>query len=241
MSAASLKRQPDSAPPDNVVPLARTASRPHLTIASARAVAYPAGSMQAVDQDIELVRLAQGGNQRAFEALVVKYQRRIARHVARYIRRASDVEDVVQEAFIRAYRGLASFRGDSAFYSWLYRIATNAALNHLRRQPAEEMLGDDSPEERADSFEPGISDGEDPERSMVAREIREAVEKAMTRLHPDLAEALTLYEVEGKPYAEIATMLNIPLGTVRTRIYRAREFIARRLEPVLGPQRNRRW
>ena len=197
--------------------------------------------MGEANQDTELVRLAQAGDARAFEALVVKYQRRIARHVARYVRQAGDVEDVVQEAFIRAYRGLASFRGDSAFYSWLYRIATNAALNFIAREPEAVLLGDDAPEERADAFEPGVSDAEDPERSLMASQIADAVQRALARLQPELAEALMLYVVEGKPYAEIAGMLGIPIGTVRTRIFRAREFIAKRLEPVLGPQRNRRW
>jgi len=194
-----------------------------------------------VVQDAELVRLAQAGDAKAFEALVVKYQRRIARHVARYVKAAGDVEDVVQESFIRAYRGLASFRGDSAFYSWLYRIATNAALNHLRQAPGDVLLGDTAPEERAEAFEPGVSDGEDPERSLIAKQIAETVNRAIARLQPELAEALMLYEVEGKTYAEIAGMLGIPIGTVRTRIFRAREFIAKRLEPVLEPQRRVRW
>jgi len=192
-------------------------------------------------QDAELVRLAQAGDAKAFEALVVKYQRRVARHVARYVKAAGDVEDVVQETFIRAYRGLASFRGDSAFYSWLYRIATNAALNHLRQAPGDVLLGDAAPEERAEAFEPGVSDGEDPERSLIAKQIAETVNRAVARLQPELAEALMLYEVEGKAYAEIADMLGIPIGTVRTRIFRAREFIAKRLEPVLEPQRRVRW
>ena len=193
------------------------------------------------DPDLELVRLAQANDARAFEALVVKYQRRVARHVARYLKSAADVEDAVQETFIRAYRGLAAFRGDSAFYSWLYRIAANVAIRHLERQPQHILLGDDAPEERVDAFEPGISDSEQPERTLIAAQIADTVQRALAKLQPDLAEALLLYEVEGKPYAEIATMLGIPIGTVRTRIFRAREFIARRLEPVLGPQRNRRW
>jgi RNA polymerase sigma-70 factor (ECF subfamily) len=197
--------------------------------------------MGAAEQDVELVRLAQAGDARAFEALVVKYQRRIARHVARYVRGAGDVEDVVQDTFIRAYRGLASFRGDSAFYSWLYRIATNAALNHLKRAPSEELLGDDLPEERAEAFEPGVSDGENPERTLMASQIADAVQKGMERLQPELANALMLYEVEGNSYAEIAEMTGVPIGTVRTRIFRARESLAKRLEPVLRPQRNRRW
>ncbi len=197
--------------------------------------------MAATDPDVELVRLAQVNDARAFEALVVKYQRRVARHVARYLKSAADVEDAVQETFIRAYRGLAAFRGDSAFYTWLYRIAANVAIRHLKRQPQHVLLGDDAPEERADAFQPGVSDSEQPERTLIAAQTADTVQRALAKLQPDLAEALLLYEVESKPYAEIATMLGIPIGTVRTRIFRAREFIARRLEPVLGPQRNRRW
>jgi RNA polymerase sigma-70 factor, ECF subfamily len=197
--------------------------------------------MDLADQDLELVRLAQAGDQRAFEALVVKYQRRIARHVARYVTRAADVEDVVQDTFIRAYRGLPSFRGGSAFYTWLYRIATNVALSAVSRNPMPVLLGDDAPEERPDVFEPGISDNENPERRLMASQIADAVERALSRLKPELAEPLMLYEVEGKTYAQIADMLAIPIGTVRTRIFRAREFVAKRLEPVLGPQRGVRW
>jgi RNA polymerase sigma-70 factor (ECF subfamily) len=198
--------------------------------------------MTEAEADAGLVRLAQGGDMRAFEALVVKYQRRIARHVARYVRRASDVEDVVQEAFIRAYRGLASFRGESAFYSWLYRIATNSALGFLKRGASTPVLQEDLKDEREDGpFEPGVSDGEDPERLLLAKQISGAVDKALARLQPELSEALLLYEVEGKTYKEIAQMLGVPIGTVRTRIFRAREFIAQRLEPVVGHQRPRRW
>ena len=190
--------------------------------------------------DSELVRLAQSGNQLAFEALVVKYQRRIARHVARYVPIASDVEDVVQEVFLRAYRGLHSFRGDSAFYTWLYRIATNAALSFLRRAPREEQL-DDAEEERPNLFEPGVSDGETPERTLMASQIADAVRQGLARMQPELVDALTLFEVEGKSYSDIAQMFDVPVGTVRSRIFRAREVLAKRLEPVLAPQRDRRW
>jgi RNA polymerase sigma-70 factor, ECF subfamily len=197
--------------------------------------------MEGADPDGELARLAKAGDVRAFEALVVKHQRRIARHVARFVKSADDVEDVVQDVFVRAYRGLASFRGDSLFYSWLYRIASNAALNHLRRAPHEVLLGDDSPDERASEFAPGVSDAAQPDRTLMAEQIAEAVQRALAKLQPQLAEALILFEVEKKSYADIAEMLQIPIGTVRTRIFRAREFIARRLEPVLGPRRDRRW
>lgn len=190
--------------------------------------------------DSELVRLAQAGDEVAFEALVVKYQRRIARHVARYVPIASDVEDVVQEVFIRAFRGLHSFRGDSAFYTWLYRIATNAALTFLRGAPHEEQL-DDSEDERPNPFEPGISDGETPERTLMARQIADAVRQGLARMQPELVDALTLFEVEGKSYSDIAQMFDVPVGTVRSRIFRAREALAKRLEPMLAPQRDRRW
>lgn len=190
--------------------------------------------------DSELVRLAQLGDELAFEALVVKYQRRIARHVARYVPIASDVEDVVQEVFIRAFRGLRSFRGDSAFYTWLYRIATNAALTYLRGAPREEQL-DDSEDERGNPFEPGISDGETPERTLMASQIADAVRQGLARMQPELVDALTLFEVEGKSYSDIAQMFDVPVGTVRSRIFRAREALAKRLEPVLAPNRDRRW
>jgi RNA polymerase sigma-70 factor (ECF subfamily) len=190
--------------------------------------------------DSELVRLAQLGDELAFEALVVKYQRRIARHVARYLPIASDVEDVVQEVFIRAFRGLHSFRGDSAFYTWLYRIATNAALTFLRQAPHEEQLND-SDDERPNPFEPGISDGETPERTLMASQIADAVRQGLARMQPELVDALTLFEVEGKSYSDIAQMFGVPIGTIRSRIFRAREALAKRLEPVLAPQRDRRW
>ncbi|MFN0303818.1 MAG: sigma-70 family RNA polymerase sigma factor [Burkholderiales bacterium] len=197
--------------------------------------------MHSSDPDAGLVRLAQLGDARAFEALVVKYQRRIARHVARYVKRASDVEDVVQEVFIKAYRGIASFKGESVFYTWMYRIAKNTALNFVTRQSKFVVLQEDlAPSESGEPLDVG-SDAEDPERLLLAKQISETVGRAMTQLRPELAEALLLYEVEGKQYKEIAQMLTIPIGTVRTRIFRAREFIAQRLEPVVGPFRDRRW
>jgi RNA polymerase sigma-70 factor (ECF subfamily) len=200
--------------------------------------------MDNIDSDRELVRLAQQGDPRAFEALVVKYQRRLARHVARWIKRASDVDDVVPAVFIKVYRGLASFKGESAFYTWVFQIARNTAFSFLSRQSKLVMLQDDDAggDREGDAFiEAQGSDNEDPERSYLAKQISETVELAMQKLQPELAEALVLYEVEGKQYKEIAQMLQIPIGTVRTRIFRAREFIASRLEPVVGPVRDRRW
>lgn len=203
---------------------------------------YASAPMNSEDPDRELVRLAQGGDARAFEALLVKYQRRVARHVTRWVKRPSDVEDVVQDVFIKAYRGLPSFKGESSFYTWIYQIARNTSFNFVTRQHKHVVLRDDISGEDAPEFEESVgSDHEDPERGMLARQISDTVEAAMKRLQPDLAEALVLYEVEGKPYKEIAQMLQIPIGTVRTRIFRAREFIAKRLEPVVGPVRDRRW
>jgi RNA polymerase sigma-70 factor (ECF subfamily) len=197
--------------------------------------------MQNHDPDAELVRLAQAGDSRAFEALVVKYQRRIARHVARYLRSAADVEDAVQEVFLRVYRGLGAFRGESIFYTWLYRIATNVALRHVARLSADVSLTDENSEERELAFEPGVTDGALPERTVMAEQIGATVQKALSKLRPQLAQALMLYETENKSYAEIAEMLEIPVGTVRTWIFRARESIAKRLEPVLRAQRSERW
>jgi len=193
------------------------------------------------DEDAELVRLAQDGDVRAFEALVVKYQRRLAKHVSRYLRSADDIEDVVQEAFIRAYRGLPSFRRDSAFYTWLYRIATNCAFSFRARTPWLERLEEPDSDEERPGHEPSTSEGEDPERRLMANQIAESVRRGLDRLPAELLEAITLYEVEGKSYAEIAQMAGIPIGTVRTRIFRARAALAKRLKPLLDPQRDRRW
>jgi RNA polymerase sigma-70 factor, ECF subfamily len=204
--------------------------------------AYAYSGMNIDDPDAALVTLAQKGDARAFEALMVKYQRRIARHVARYVKRASDVEDVVQEVFIKAYRGIASFKGESTIYTWLYRIARNTAFTFVTRQSKIVVLQEDiDPSESGESMDLHGSDDESPERILFAKQIAEAVELAMTRLQPELSEALLLYEVEGKPYKQIAEMLQVPIGTVRTRIFRAREFIAQRLEPLLDPVRDRRW
>lgn len=215
--------------------------RPPPVVALPRAV-YAPSAMNEEDPDQELVRLAQSGNERAFETLVVKYQRRIARHVTRYVKRPADVEDVVQDVFIKAYRGLPSFKGESAFYTWLYRIARNTALNFVTRQQRIVLLQEDlAPTDTPADELHAASDEEDPERLLLAKNISETVDQAVKRLPPEMAEALLLYEVEGKAYKEIAQMLQIPIGTVRIRIYRAREFIAQRLEPVVGPVRNRRW
>jgi RNA polymerase sigma-70 factor, ECF subfamily len=185
--------------------------------------------------DEVLVGLAKQGDSHAFAALVVRYQRRVASQVARYVKRASDAEDVVQGVFIKAYLGINAFRGESAFYTWLYRIAKNSALNFVTRQRNVVVLeGDVFPEEGEGLGQLQGGGHDDPEELLCGKQLSENVHRAMTALDPDLARALNLYAVEGKKYQEIADILGVPIGTVRTRIFRARNFIARKLSPKFG-------
>lgn len=184
--------------------------------------------------DLELVRRVQRGEHAAFDLLVHKYQHRIAHLISRYIRDPSEVEDVAQEAFIKAYRGLASFRGESAFYTWLYRIAINTAKNYLvsagRRVPDQ---GVDATE--AEQYDSGtlLQDTDTPERTLLTKEIEATVYRAIEGLPAELREAITLREMEGLSYEEIAAVMDCPIGTVRSRIFRAREAIDGRLRPLL--------
>jgi len=184
--------------------------------------------------DLELVRRVQAGDRAAFDLLVRKYQHRIAHLVGRYVRDQAEAEDVAQEAFIKAYRGLANFRGESAFYTWLYRIAVNTAKNWLvasgRRVPDQ---GVDAVE--AEQYESGVllRDGATPEREMLSREIETEIHRTIEALPRELREAITLREMEGLSYEEIATVMDCPVGTVRSRIFRAREAVDRRLAPLL--------
>ena len=193
--------------------------------------------------DQQLVARAQRGDKKAFELLVVKYQRKLARLLSRFIRDASEVEDVTQEAFIKAYRALPSFRGDSAFYTWLYRIGINTAKNYLvslgRRAPT--VTGVDS--EEAESTEEGdqLRDLNTPENQMMSRQLAETVNQALQELPEELRTAITLREIDGMSYEEIAEIMSCPIGTVRSRIFRAREAIAERLRPQLGTSKDRRW
>ena len=181
--------------------------------------------MTASDTDQQLVQRAQRGDLRAFDLLVLKYQGRIAALVSRYIADAGEVEDVTQEAFIKAYRALSKFRGDSAFYTWLYRIAANAAKNHLvakGRRP-----GADATIEDAEVFDDGglVSETSSPEAMAMGDELAAVVEQALQSLPEELRAALTLRELEGLSYDDIAEVLGCPVGTVRSRIFRAREAI----------------
>jgi len=197
------------------------------------------------DREIDqaLVERAQAGDKHAFELLVAKYQRKLARLLSRFIRDAAEVEDVAQEAFIKAYRALPSFRGDSAFYTWLYRIGINTAKNYLvsqgRRAPT--TTGFDA--EEAEGFEDAdqLRDVNTPEAVMLTKEIGQTVTAAMEALPEDLRTAITLREIEGLSYEEIAEVMNCPIGTVRSRIFRAREAIAEKLRPLLGTSKDKRW
>ena len=193
--------------------------------------------------DQQLVERAQKGDRRAFELLVTIYQRKLARLLSRLVRDPAEVEDVTQEAFIKAYRALPSFRGDSAFYTWLYRIAINTAKNYLvamgRRAPT--STGFDH--EEAEGFEDAeqLRDNATPEGELIGKQIAATVNRALEQLPEDLRTAITLREIEGLSYEEIANVMNCPIGTVRSRIFRARESIAAELRPLLGTDENRRW
>ena len=181
--------------------------------------------MTASDTDQQLVQRAQRGDLRAFDLLVLKYQGRIAALVSRYVSDAGEVEDVTQEAFIKAYRALGKFRGDSAFYTWLYRIAANAAKNHLvakGRRP-----GADATIEDAEGFDEGgmLSESASPEALAMGGELAEVVESALNALPDELKAALMLREFDGLSYDDIADVLGCPVGTVRSRIFRAREAV----------------
>ena len=183
------------------------------------------GSLALSDGDDKLVKRAKKGDSRAFDLLVLKYQGRVAQLVSRYLNNAADVEDVTQEAFIKAYRALPNFRGDSAFYTWLYRIAANAAKNHLvalRRRPSSDMALDDS-----EVFDvPGrLKDHESPDEVIMGQQLEMLISRTIKELPVELRAALTLREFEGLSYEEIADVLECPIGTVRSRIFRAREAI----------------
>ncbi|HMA07096.1 MAG TPA: RNA polymerase sigma factor RpoE [Ramlibacter sp.] len=207
----------------------------------------PAVAPTSADTDLMLVERTVAGDQKAYELLVVKYQRRIERLIGRMVRDTDLVEDIAQETFIRAYRALSQFRGEAQFYTWLYRIAVNTAkkaLVDLKRDPlvSESALrggGDDDDETSA--VENELTSAETPETVLAAKEIAAAVNSAMEALPEDLRQAVTLREIEGLSYEEIAEVMNCPIGTVRSRIFRAREAISAKVKPMLENQSGKRW
>jgi RNA polymerase sigma-70 factor (ECF subfamily) len=184
--------------------------------------------------DEELVKRVQAGDKKAFDALVLKYQHKIVNLVSRYVHDPSSALDVSQEAFIKAYRGLANFRGDSAFYTWLYRIAINTAKNYLvsqnRRTPDYEVDAQDAEQMGGES---ALKEYATPEGELLSQEIQAAVQRTIENLPEDLKTAITLRELEGMSYEEIAQTMGCPIGTVRSRIFRAREAIDNTLRPLL--------
>lgn len=192
--------------------------------------------MSEQETDQELVRRVQKGNKGAFDLLVLKYQHKIAKLISRYIRDADEVQDVAQEAFIKAYRALANFRGDSAFYTWLYRIAINTAKNHLvsqgRRPPGSDVELEDALIMEGES---ALKENATPEGLALTEEIQQVIFKAIEQLPEELRTAITLRELEGLSYEEIAEAMSCPIGTVRSRIFRAREAIDAKLRPLIAP------
>ena len=200
----------------------------------------------ATDSDLLLVQRAVSGDQRAFELLVTKYHRRVERLIGRMVRDAELVEDIAQETFIRAYRALPKFRGESQFYTWLYRIAVNTAkkaLVDLRRDPMVFESSFKTSDDDDETYRPDqeLSNDETPETVLAAKEIGNAVNAAMEALPEDLRQAIVLREIEGLSYEDIAVMMNCPIGTVRSRIFRARESISSRIKPMLEKQTGKRW
>lgn len=195
------------------------------------------------DVDNELVVRVQRGDKAAFDLLVLKYQRKIMRLVSRMVRDQAEVEDVVQEAFIKAYRALPQFRGDSAFYTWLYRIAINTARNWLSsagRRPSAPSAIETEDGETFDETD-NLTDISTPESVLASRQVAAAVNEAIETLPDELRTAIVLREIEGMSYEDIAQSMGCPIGTVRSRIFRAREAISARLRPLLDTDAERRW
>jgi RNA polymerase sigma-70 factor (ECF subfamily) len=185
------------------------------------------------------------GDQRAYSLLVLKYQKRIQRLIGRMVRDVDLVEDIAQDTFIRAYKALHQFRGDAQFYTWLYRIAINTAkksLLDLKRNPTvSENFSDSADEDETSRRKPELTSEETPESALAAKEIAGVVNAALDALPADLKQAITLREIEGLSYEEIAEVMECPIGTVRSRIFRAREAVSQKIKPLLEKQTGKRW
>ncbi|WP_082541994.1 MULTISPECIES: RNA polymerase sigma factor RpoE [unclassified Rhizobacter] len=202
--------------------------------------------MTTPDADAPLIERIKRGDVKAFEMLVVKYQRRIERLIGRMVRDTDLVQDIAQETFIRAYRAIPQFRGESAFYTWLYRIAVNAAkkaLVEMKRDPivTESARASRDEDDETSRVENELTNGETPEALLASKEIAATVNASIDALSEDLRQAITLREIEGLSYEEIAEVMNCPIGTVRSRIFRAREAIALKLRPLLDTREGERW
>ena len=195
------------------------------------------------DADQLLVDRVKSGDQQAFNLVVRKYERKVVRLISRLVRDPSEVEDVAQEAFIKAYRALPQFRGDSAFYTWLYRIAVNTAKNYLVAQGRRAPTTTDFDNDEAEGFEDAaaLRDINTPENELMSKQIGKTVNDAIDALPEELRTAITLREIDGLSYEEIAKVMDCPIGTVRSRIFRAREAVAERLRPQLGTTKEQRW
>lgn len=195
------------------------------------------------DADLILVERVRNGDKRAFELLVEKYRRKIGRLLSRMVRDPEEVEDIAQETFIKAYRALPQFRGDAAFYTWLYRIAVNTAKNYLAARnrnmlTVSDVAGD---EEEGGEDRYTAPDIDTPDAQLLSKQIAYAVNEAVEALPEELRTAITLREIEGMSYEDIANFMGCPIGTVRSRIFRAREAIAAKLRPILGTSEDQRW
>ncbi|HAL37196.1 MAG TPA: RNA polymerase sigma factor RpoE [Polaromonas sp.] len=205
----------------------------------------PLQAEKATDSDAMLVERAVAGDQKAFELLVIKYQRRIQRLIGRMVRDVDLVEDIAQETFIRAYRALAQFRGEAQFYTWLYRIAVNTAkkaLMDLKRNPTvSENSFKSADDDETSPLENELTSSETPDAVLASKEIAEMVNAAIEALPEELRQAITLREIEGLSYEEISEAMSCPIGTVRSRIFRAREAISEKVKPLLENHSGKRW
>jgi RNA polymerase sigma-70 factor (ECF subfamily) len=195
------------------------------------------------DVDQQLVERVQRGDKHAFDLLVTKYQRKLGRLISRFVRDPAEAEDVTQDAFIKAYRALPGFRGESAFYTWLYRIGINTAKNHLLANKRRAPTSTPFDAEESESFEEAslLREVNTPENELMSKQIVGVVQASLQQLPEDLRSALTLREIEGLSYEEIAIVMDCPIGTVRSRIFRAREAVAENLRPLLETSKGKRW
>lgn len=193
--------------------------------------------------DQQLVSLSQSGDQNAFGLLVEKYQNRLYRLILRIIKNQSVVEDLVQESLIKAYRSIASFRGDSAFYTWLYKIGLNTARNYLYEKKHKLQIDSGIAIEDAENFSTAIDihQAETPETELINKQIAKTVNDAIAALPAELQTAITLREIEGLSYEQISNIMDCPVGTTRSRIFRARNIISEKLKPLLNTKQGKRW